>query len=236
MSGSKIISISALKSVEIDETKDASDVCDLPIYRGVGHDVGSGFFAGPARLHGSTASKTYRCVFDTLLAFPNAGTAIELPDSHATLSPLDGIFIPGGMTFNCRLPEQFLFVTREVGAEYASTVENAVTLSSGVPLDIASATRAASAFVGPVPEQKRSETLQVSENSTAGMWGSSIYHRKASEFPRFEFMFLQQGAYVATLQGKTLHFKTGDLFFVEKGANASFETDGPVRKIYWSLG
>ena len=236
MSEARIISISSLKSGQIGEGKKTDNAADLPIYRGAGHDLGNGFFAGAVNAFGTTVPETYRSVFDTLLMFPAGGAAVDLPDGRVALSPLDGILLPGGVTFGCCFPDRFLFVTREIGEEYSSSLQKATVLSSRTPLGIPSATRAASAFNSPVPEQKRSEILQISENSTVGMWGSSIYHRKASEFPRFEFMFLQAGSYAARIKGETLHFQTGDLFFVEKGANASFETDGPVRKIYWSLG
>jgi len=196
-----------------------------------GRDLGNGFVAGNMLSNPTTGAEYYRAVFDTLLLFPEEGTDVDLPDRKITVSTLDGVLIPAGVTLKCKLPSRYLFISRDLGERYSSKVEKVVHLATSEVLDKASNSRPASDFLGAVPEQKLSGITEVSEGSIVGMWNSTPYARRASAHPRYEFMFLQQGG-LAALSNR---FGAGDLFFVPKSALVGFEAGGPVRKIFWAL-
>jgi len=68
---------------------------------------------------------------------------------------------------------------------------------------------------------------------TIGIWDTTGYHRKLSDFPRHELMHLFEGSVTFTGdKGTSQTFKAGDTFFVPLGTPNSWKSEGYLRKIY----
>jgi uncharacterized cupin superfamily protein len=85
-----------------------------------------------------------------------------------------------------------------------------------------------------VPTQHAHEYFEDATGQfTVGLWDTTGYHRKLSDFPRHELMHLLEGAVTFTDdKGGSQAFKAGDTFFVPLGTPNSWKSEGYLRKIY----
>jgi uncharacterized cupin superfamily protein len=85
-----------------------------------------------------------------------------------------------------------------------------------------------------VPSQKAHEYFASSTGElTVGVWETTGYHRKLSNFNRHELMHLLEGSVTFTDdKGKSQTFRAGDTFFVPKGTPNAWKSEGILRKIY----
>ncbi len=86
----------------------------------------------------------------------------------------------------------------------------------------------------PVPTQHAHEYFEDATGQfTIGIWDTTGYHRKLSNFPRHELMHLFEGSVTFTDdKGGSQTFKAGDTFFVPLGTPNSWKSEGYLRKIY----
>ena len=86
----------------------------------------------------------------------------------------------------------------------------------------------------PVPTQHAHEYFEDATGQfTVGLWDTTGYHRKLSDFPRHELMHLFEGSVTFTDdKGGSQTFKAGDTFFVPLGTPNSWKSEGYLRKIY----
>lgn len=69
-----------------------------------------------------------------------------------------------------------------------------------------------------------------------GLWHSTAWTRKRTEFPHHELMHILSGSVTLTeASGTVRQFSAGDTFFVPKGTQNAWHSTEPVHKIYCSI-
>ncbi len=93
---------------------------------------------------------------------------------------------------------------------------------------------AAAILLSPVPTQHAHDYFSDATGQfSVGVWDTTGYHRKLSDFPRHELMLLIEGS--VTFEddhGRQQTFKAGDTFFVPMGTANSWKSEGYLRKIF----
>ena len=127
-------------------------------------------------------------------------------------------------------PVVLLFMRKDGGPEGVARGiaidEQAELVASGAPL--------AELLVGPTPSC-RNHTDYLSEDGVfiCGTWDSTPYHRRAMRYGHYELMHLLQGSVTFVDEtGRQGTFVKGDIFLLEQGAMASWESREDVKKVY----
>ena len=93
---------------------------------------------------------------------------------------------------------------------------------------------AAAMLLSPAPVQHAHDYFSDATGQlNIGVWDTTGYHRKRSDFPRHELMHLIEGS--VTFEddhGRRQSFKAGDTFFVPMATPNSWKSEGYLRKIF----
>lgn len=89
-------------------------------------------------------------------------------------------------------------------------------------------------LLGPAP-QCASATLFDTSLMAFGLWSATPYARRAVPMAVSEIMYLLGGTVtLATPDGKSFHFETGDVLLAPLGAELAWDNAAPVRKLFIS--
>jgi uncharacterized cupin superfamily protein len=182
------------------------------------------------------SSATYTQDIDQLV-FPIDGPSIFVGDSgrEVAIAPGDGALLPRGTSFRLiqSAPGRCYFINRDLEGPAAGGSREPIEIRASRELTENSELPPAETYLSQLPAQNIWAAHERGE-TTIGMWDSTPFRRKIVPFPRYEFMYIQQGSFrLAHENGEVDEFGPGELFFVDRGEDIGFMTDAYLRKIFW---
>lgn len=157
-------------------------------------------------------------------------------DRETVIGPGESFFIPKGRRCiwnQSGYAKKFMFVFDNPSALPADGSQPIIKIDPKVKL-VPSTPPSAEILHSPVPTQHAHEYFQdATRQLTIGVWQTTDYHRKLTDFPRHELMHLLEGTVTfSDDKGETQSLKPGDTFFVPMGTPNSWRSEGTLRKIY----
>ena len=150
----------------------------------------------------------------------------------ATLDAGDSAVVPAGAAFHWRAGPGTVAIAMRctsgpAGAGAVVPIDHDAPLApSGAPL--------AELLVGETPScRNHTDYRSANGEFVCGTWDSTPYHRRPMAYRHYELMHLLDGAVTFVDEtGRSATFAKDDVFLVEQGAQCSWDSRVPVKKVY----
>ena len=157
-------------------------------------------------------------------------------DREAVFGPGDSFIIPRGCRCiwnQCAYFKKFMMMFNGPALAAPSGTPHIIAINPTVTL-AASEPPSPTMLLSPIPSQHTHDYFSDATGQfNIGVWDTTGYHRKLSDFPRHELMHLIEGS--VTFEddhGRSQTFNAGDTFFVPMGTPNSWKSEGTLRKIF----
>jgi len=192
-----------------------------------GHDVAIGVVAlAPGSGHAPNLPA------DEFVIVESGTLMLTAPDRSLSLAAGESVVLPHGTGFSWQadVPTTLIFMRHlrsEAGAGGVVPIDPQAPLQPSNP-------PSAELLIGPTPACRNHTAFQSADGVfLCGIWDSTPYLRRAQTYRHFELMHLIEGSVTFEDEsGRVRHFTKGDIFLLEKDAQASWDSRDYVKKIY----